>query len=344
MNPGEFCGGNECDSGTSGWASGPSVDQYLAGQIEGETPFSSVELGVGVEGANNRHRMSFRGSDDPVPPIDQPQFAFQRLFGSAAATDVEGSVLDTVRGDLERLRWRADSTSRERLEAHVESLRQLEIGMWEGAPTSCSVRPPPDAGKGIAAYPVIGQQMVELAALSLGCGLTRIVSLLWSGAAAKLSMPWVSGDRYPDLEFSGVLSNDFHSLGHLPFFDESLPEQRVVRHKLIAGWRYYAEQVAMLADRLKGQVLDDGTTLLDHTLILWGSELAHPDTHTMNGMPLCAVGGGAHGFRQGETIDLGGAQINDVLSTITSAFGYPVQRFGHPDYATGPLSAWCDAV
>ncbi len=344
LNPGEFCGGNDCESGTSGWASGPSVDQYLAGRIEGEMPLSSIELGVGLEGANNRHRMSFRGSDDPVPPIDQPAFAFQRLFGSSAATDVEGSILDAVRGDVERLRWRADSSSRHRLEAHVESLRQLEIGMWQGAPASCSVRPPPDAGKGIAAYPVHGQQMIELTSLSLGCGLTRIVSLLWSGAAAKHALPWVDGDRYPDLDFSGALTNDFHSLTHLPFYDDSVDEQRLVRHKLIAAWRYYAEQVATLATRLKDQVLDDGTTLLDHTLILWGSELARPDTHLMTGMPLCAVGGGAHGFRQGQTIDFAGAQINDVLSTITSAFGYPVERFGHADYATGPLSAWCDAV
>jgi hypothetical protein len=345
VNDGEFCGGSDCESGTSGWASGPSVDQYLAERVRGETPFASVELGVGVEGDNNRHRMSFRGSDDPVPPIDKPRLAFSRLFGVNGATDVEGSILDAVRDDIERLRWRADGISRQRMDAHVQSIRELEVAMWANGQPTCTGQPPPDAGKGIDAYPAHGQQMVELTALALGCGLTRIATLLWSGAAAKHSLPWVRGEDHPDLGgFSGPILDDFHSLTHKPYNDPTDPAQRHVRHKLIAAWRYYADRLATLAERLRDQVLADGTTMLDHTLILWGSEIARPDTHVMAGMPLVAVGGGAHGFRQGLTLDLEGTQINDVLSTITWAFGHPTGKFGHPDFSRGPISAWCDGA
>lgn len=100
-------------------------------------------------------------------------------------------------------------------------------------------------------------------------------------------------------------------------------EQRAVRHKLIACWRYYVEQLAALADRLQAQVLDDGSTLLDNTLILWCSEMGAGDTHSLKDMPLVAIGGGAHGFQQGVSVDFGGKQINDVHSTIPGCLRLP---------------------
>lgn len=341
LNLGEFCGGMDCNSGKSGWASGPSVDQVLAKRLAGQTPFSSIELGVRIEGFNNRHRMSYRDNDDPVPPIDQPPFAFRRLFGEASGADVGGSVLDAVRSDIARIHMRADTVSRGRLEAHLESLRQLEIGAWASAPPSCSGGiAPPDVGRSLDAYPIHASQMVEIISLALGCGLTRVASLLFSGATAKHAMPWVTPESQPDLEMQGPVVEDFHSLTHAPYQDPGIPEQRAVRHKLIACWRYYVEQLAALADRLQAQVLDDGSTLLDNTLILWCSEMGAGDTHSLKDMPLVAIGGGAHGFQQGVSVDFGGKQINDVHSTILEAFGFPGERFGHPDYSNGPLGAW----
>lgn len=341
LNPGDFCGGMDCDSGKSGWASGPSIDQVIAARLAGATAFGSIGLGVGIEGYTNRHRMSYRGGNDPVPPLDQPLFAFQRLFGGGSGTDVGASILDAVRGDLDRLRWRADPVSRGRLEAHLQSLREVELAAWSTAPPSCSGgAAPPDAGKGLDAYPVHARQMTELLATALSCGLTRVGSLLFSGATAKHALPWVKAEAHPDLEFTGAIVEEFHSLTHTPFQDPSKPEERMVRHKLIAAWRYYAEQLANLAKRLREQVFEDGTTLLDHTLILWGSEMATADTHQSKGWPLVAVGGGAHGFQQGVTIDLGGRQINDIHSTILEAFGYPNEPFGHRDYSTGPVRSW----
>lgn len=341
LNLGSFCGGMDCNSGKSGWASGPSIDQVLASRLARETPLASVELGVRIQGINNRHRMSFRGNDDPVPPIDQPWYAFRRLFGEAGGTDVAGSVLDVVRMEILRLRWAGDAASRARLDAHLQSLRELEIGAWSSAPPSCSGGvAPPDAGDSLDAYPIQASQMIELLTLALGCGLTRIGSLLFSGATARHALPWVTPERYPDLALPGAVVEDFHSLTHTPFQDASVPEQLGVRHKLIGCWRYYAEQVAALAERLDSQVLDDGQTLLDHTLILWGSEMGAADTHSTKSLPLVAVGGGAHGFQQGVSIDFGGEQINDVHATILEACGFPGERFGHADYATGALPAW----
>jgi hypothetical protein len=79
----------------------------------------------------------------------------------------------------------------------------------------------------------------------------------------------------------------------------------------------------------------DGSTLLDHTLIVWGSELASPNVHSFDRMPF-VVAGGSQFLKTGRYHDYAGEQHTALLATLGLALGLPDEPFGHPDFARAP--------
>ena len=112
---------------------GPSIDQFIAAEIGGETRFRSLEFGV-----EPREGLSFNGPYSKNPPEDSPHALFERVFGAGFREPGEDalldpsialrrSVLDVVMADANRIGKRVSASDRIRLEQHLDGIRELEL-------------------------------------------------------------------------------------------------------------------------------------------------------------------------------------------------------------------------
>ena len=97
-----------------------------------------------------------------------------------------------------------------------------------------------------------------------------------------------------------------------------------------------SSQTVLVAVALSNIPEADGTNALDHTLLLWGSDVSRGNTHAHDNMPFVLAGGGA-GFRMGRYAKWQGAFHNDLLVSIINGFGGNVTTFGNPSFCAGPL-------
>lgn len=329
--PGDFCGGVNCFNGTSGWAAGPSIDQVIAGGEAGRARLRSLELGVRIGGANNRHRVAYRGANDPLPPDDDPFRVYERLFASAAS-DVEtlrrrrverASVLDLATHDLRELGARASAVDRPRIDAHLESIREVERALDREAEQNRCEAPTPEApfdADASARYPDASRLQLDLLASALACDATRVATVLYSGAASIQTFRWL-GIREPH-----------HVLSHEPDGDDD------AREKLVRIDAWYAGEIARFAQRLASIPEGDGT-VLDHTIVLWGNELSKGNIHSHDNMHLCTIGGSRLGLVPGRWLDLGDRPHADLLLTLARVMGRELETFGAEGHCTGPLDA-----
>src|SRR5690606_31816020 len=118
-----------------GWGTGTSIDQYIAERLVPETPSRTLELGYRCNGLHPANRMIYSSPGATKNPIDDPELAFEQLFGGEVDPDAEAaarlafrrkSVLDTVLADFNARRGQLDATDKARLDAHADSLRELE--------------------------------------------------------------------------------------------------------------------------------------------------------------------------------------------------------------------------
>lgn len=329
LNDGDFAGGN--GDLLSGWASGISLDQYLADRFGRETRLPSVELGVQVRGATNRHRISYAGSDQPLPPESSPQRAYSRLFAAVSGDRDEiarlrrrrQSVLDLVRGDLRDLRGRLGATERPALDAHLERMRELERQLDAGAAACRAPAAPGDFDPMRETnYQRAGTAQIDLLVAAMACDVTRIATILWSGGT--------STQRYPGLGFAEA----HHPLSHDG--DGNAASQNKLREIDL----FHAQRFAHLIDRLDAtpEPGGEGGTMLDNTVVVWGSELSKGNTHSRRDMPVVMAGGLGNYFRTGRYVRFGGRPHNDLLLTILQGFGVMDTSFGVARHCTGPLT------
>lgn len=328
--PGSFGGGNGM---TSGWAGGPSVDQIVAQQLNPSTLLRSLELGVGADTQENHGRMIFQAANSPVSFENNPQAAFDRLFGNGVVGDPQAlaklrarrkKVVDVVRAQVQRVRPRVSSTDRMKLDQHLAALSGLEASL--NAPIdlhACTVpgRPADPGGAAgywltHAGYPQTCSQMMALATQAFACDLTRIASIQFDHS---------QGD------------NVFTSLGHTEAHHElshSLPADTAGNAKLRQINLWYAQRMAELLDGLAA-VPEGSGTMLDSTLVVWGNELNTGWNHVHDRMPFVLAGGLIAG---GRLLQASGPH-NKLLVSIAQLMGATqVSQIGNPMYGTGPLA------
>jgi hypothetical protein len=314
-----------------GWGGGISLDQFLANQIGQTTKFSSLEFGVQVQYADVSARISYRGPGQPVPPEDDPYQGYQRIFSELGADPAEvariraerKTVLDFVGDDYARLSKRLGMSDRQKVDAHLEAIRDIEKrldapGIIGGA---CN---PPNLGTPVPPlendnFPQISKCQLDLLAMSLICDLTRVATI-----------------QYATVQQGGrVFSWLGHTAGHhtLSHSNEADPERR---QDLIEIGNWYAQQIAYLCQVLDSVPEGDGT-VLDNTAIYWCSDISVGPKHTHTDMPLLLVGGGGGALRTGRYLKYQGAWHNDLLIAMSHAMGVPVATFGNPAYCKGPL-------
>ncbi|MBL8785440.1 MAG: DUF1552 domain-containing protein [Deltaproteobacteria bacterium] len=325
-----FQGGG--DSGTAGWAGGISVDQAIANVVGKDTKLKSLELGVQVHGATVWSRMSYLGPNQPIPPECDPAAVFGRVFGDMSISPADllkrerrrKSVLDLVLGEYATLVPKLDRFDREKLDAHLQAIREVEkrlqtevVGVSENCvvPGQPQVLPHMEPGN----YEAVGRQQMDLLVSALQCDLTRVATLQFSHS--------VSGHVFTNLG----LGQGHHDLSHEG--DSNADAQQ----KLTTINRFYASQMAYLCQRLS-EVKEGDETLLDHTAVLWVNELGKGNSHSRDEIPYVMVGGCGGYFKTGRYLRfLPQTPHNDLLVTLMQAMGLEQTTFGDRRFARGPL-------
>lgn len=318
-------GGND---GDDGYASGISMDQLIAQQQAVATPYSTLELGVQVRSDLPRGRMIYTGPNAPIAPEDNPFAVFDRLFGQGVGDPAEvaarlarrQSVLDLVRDDAESLVPKLGVVDRIKLEAHLDAVRALEERLAQLGGNGCEapMMPPQFNWKqDNDRFPDVGALQTELMVMALACGLTNVASLMWNGALGSAIFTWLGG------------SVDHHTLSHNAVAD--------AQAQLVQIGRWYSERFADLLAAMKAVPEGDGT-LLDHSVVVWGTDLGKGQPHYCKNIPF-VLAGSCHGyFGTGRHVAYPGGSHNDLLLSVFEAMAVPQQTFGDPAFCNGPLA------
>lgn len=323
--PGDFPGGNGEAAGYAGHA---SVDQVVANTLGVDTPYKSLEFGVQTGGANVWTRMCYADANQPLPPEDNPQAMFDRVFADLGADPAGAerlkaerrSVIDLVKGDLESLQTRYGGDDRVKVEAHLDAIRAIETRNEAAIPV-CD-QPMLDLGFDPFAndnFPAVTQRQIDLMVMALACDLTRVATLQCSASVSGTVFSWLGHDA------------GHHDLSHLGDDDATM----INRITEVNVW--YAEQMKYLLDALAAVPEGDGT-LLDNTLVVWGNELSRGNSHGNQPVPFVLAGGAGGAMQGGRFLSYGDVEHNRMLVSICKMMGVDVDTFGDNDPASGGLS------
>jgi hypothetical protein len=286
-NTGPFGGGN---GNSSGYGNNISVDQYLANKWGNVTALKTLELGVAINGANNRNRISYLGDNQPVAPEPDPARVFARVFsgfmppkgGGMMTSDMpdpqllarlaeKKSVLDYVRADLDRLQARLPGDEKARLGQHLESLRDVErqLAPTPGGVVDAACNPTMPMG---GDYVANTKAQLDLIFQTLACDRTRLITFIWNGETSQQTFPWLG------------INDPHHTMSHAGDGDKATHD------KLVKVNRWYAEQFAYFVGKMDGVQEANGKTMLDNTVTLWGNHMESGDNHFSQKIPWILAG------------------------------------------------------
>jgi hypothetical protein len=293
-----------------------TLDQRAAESVGGATRFSSLTLGS-ESGIHGGCLMSWTRSGTRVPPISTPRELFRKLFVSEGAADVaasldrlelKGSILDVVQDDAKALQRQLDKQDKEKLEEYFTSVRDVEKQIelrreWANIPKPKAEMKEPQNKDFVSDLPI----MYDLMALALQTDSTRIATLEIGG----------------DFEANSFgLKGGYHGLSHHGQRPEAI-------QGLIQMERYQVEQFARFLAKL-ASIQDGAGSLLDHSMVLFGSGMGNANSHTNSNLPIVLAGGGfKHGEHKSYTNKGPERQpLCNLYLTLLQRFGVEVDSFG----------------
>ena len=343
--------------GDVGWGGGISIDQALARRMAAPGQLPSIQLGVQTQ----KHYTDFYaymsyaeggGSTNAIPSDDDPRQVYRRLFsgipdGSTVRAELERqaahrrSVLDLVHADFRQLRGKLPRADQARLDRHAELILELEGRIGIGPYCDKPGAPTLEDGdiQRATMFPTIGRLQMDLLAIALSCDLVRVAGLQWSSAQSGTVF-----DTFVPGDWSGLAENYHHGISHAAVGSEQAnPDATQLRamERLTAINTWFADQLAYLATRLADLEESDGSSVLDHTAILWVTEVQEGPTHAFNDMPFVLVGNLSGALRSGQYFDFGDERShNEWFVTLGQALGLSdFTTFGDPQFVDGPIAA-----
>ncbi len=325
-------------------AGGPSVDQVIAQRMAAPTPYASLGLSIGTTSYLEAAASYHSGFEEMVGLEPDPRIAYDRLFegfdpGTPSALQrlraARGSVLDAVAESYASTTARASALDRERLEAHAEKIRELELRFSNGAGggQGCALPQfslPGNYDPEHSDFDDVGSiAQIENAVMALACDMTRVVSIQYTHGHDN-RFPWL-GHPFPFELWDG-----WHGIFHITPGGPTGREDPVVRAAMIDAMQWYANNFVHLVQRLAETPDGDGT-LLDSTLVVWACELGDGDGHGSNNIPIVTAGNMCGTIETGRHLQFPGRSTNDLLVSILNAFGHEDTSFGLAEACDGAL-------
>jgi hypothetical protein len=312
---------------------GVSVDQVAASQLKQYTRFPSLELGTKSGTSYVLHNnISWGTHSTPMPKETRPDILFDRLFGglnpSESAQVIEArrrrrlSVLDYVKEDTSRLQQRLGRDDRQRVEEYLTGVRELELRVQQTRTLQCSAgtRPvnPTDVRQQV-------RLLLDMMVLAFQCDLTRVASFMYGEAVDESSYNFLSvmdGNR------AVPVSQGHHTLSH-DIAPGSLSQRM---YSAICKWE--VEQFAYLLSKMKAVQEPDGT-LLDNSVVLFGSGIGESNLHDSWNLPVVLAGRGGGRIRPGRHVVYKnyntltpGVPISKLYVSMLNAVGVSTTKFG----------------
>jgi hypothetical protein len=261
-----------------------SLDQYAVETLVPDTRFGSLTLS-----SSSSRGMSFTRGGVPIPPDERPSRVFKSMFVDGTATEVNAqvqrlkqgeSIMDAVLGEARDFQRGLGKNDRDKLDEYFTSVREVEVRMvkaqdWAHRPKpKVDAKPPVDIASAVE-VPARVRLMIDLMQLALQTDSTRFITFALNGLNAVPVIPGVT--------------SDWHNLSHHGQDPAKLAELKVVELEQMALFRE-------LLAKLSG-TREEGGTLLDRTIVMFGSNLGNASSHDNKNMPVIVAGGG---FRHGQ--------------------------------------------
>lgn len=304
---------------------GISVDQVAARTLGKETQFASLELTT--EETGNLPGPVFKTATNPLPFEKNPRFVFERLFGEGGRIDPEAarrrdasdqSALDAVSDRIAELKAELGTDDRRKLDQYFESIRDVERRIDVAMNRPPPDLPPAERPPGIPdSWVEHIKLMFDLQTLAIQADLTRVCTFLYGREASSM--------KFPHLD----ISMGHHEISHHNF----------EKYKLDALAKINVNQCELLSYFLaKLDAIKEGnTTLLDHSLIMYGSSLSVPTSHSQRDLPILLIGGAAGRVAGGRHVVFPGdtTPLTNLYLTMLDKVGVPTEKLGD---STGRLN------
>jgi hypothetical protein len=302
---------NERDRG--GYATAITIDQIAAQKIGQDTRLASLELGCDRD-ATQMHtsNISWRGPASPMGKEADPRAVYARLFGDPQGGDQEGQLLDLVLEDASSIRKRLGSLDRQKLDEYLDSVRSIERRIELSKRDNRQHRPPQiDLPEAIPAnYIEHLRLLLDLLVLGLASDSTRASTFMFNNEAGRASWQEIG------------VPEGHHLLAHL---DPRTQEGQSKLAKLQKIDRCYVEQFVYLLEKMKGVREGEGT-LLDNSMIMYGSGLAWGRLHNRDNLPILLAGGGGGTLQGGRHVNYRGAPLANLFLSLLDRVGVNLDR------------------
>ena len=295
-----------------------SLDQHIAERIGTLTRFPSLTLSV--NGA--ARSLSWTGSGVAIPPEERASDVFNQLFLQGTPEQVTAqihrldtgrSILDAVADQAKELERNVGARDRSRLEQYFTSVRDLEHRLkesrdWESKPKPVVNYPAPVEPASPAQYMVKVKTMYDLARLSFETDSTRAITLMLNSVGTPVVT--IPGE---------TITDSYHNLSH-----HGKTEEKLAQLKVLDEW--HMKLLNNLFSDLKA-VEEGGESLLDRTMILYGSNLGDANAHSTINLPTLFAGGG---FRHGQHLAFDRAQnypLPNLFVSMLQRMGLEADKF-----------------
>ena len=311
---------------------GTTIDQLIAAQISRDVKLSSLEVAVDrndVVGACDHgyacaymNSMSWKTPTMPLPAETNPRFVFERLFGSgdtaeerAVRSQEDRSILDGVTEEISRLRRTLGVRDGVKLSEYLDAIREVEQRIVKGESGNRELAVPERPVGVPQSFREHAELMFDLQLLAFQADITRVSSFLMARENVNRSYTEIG------------LPEAHHSMSH----HANNPEKMAVFSKLNT---YHVETLAYFLKKLQATPDGDGT-LLDHSVVLYGSGMSDGNTHNNFNVPVVVVGGRDQQIKGNRHLRYPkGTPLANLSMSLMDKFGVNVERFGD---STGEL-------
>jgi hypothetical protein len=321
---------------------GTSLDQMYAQRFGQETPIPSMQLCIeNVDQAGGcaygyacvyTDSISWASPTEPLPVIRDPRVAFEKLFGvggspeeRAARRRTRRSILDFVATEMSSMKRTLGAEDRTRVDRYLEDIREVErrLQRVEARNSSGEPRDLPGAPAGVPdSFAEHVQLMFDLQVLAFAADITRVFSFKMGRDGSSRVYPESGSDK------------PFHPASHHGGNEKGVKEFFLIN-------KYHVAMLPYFLDKLKS-VQEGDSTLLDKTLVVYGSPMGDSNLHNHRRCPLILLGG-ANGKLEGNTHikAADGTPMANALLTVAHTLGLnDMNALGD---STGALSVAADA-
>ncbi len=305
---------------------GISVDQVAATQLSGKTRLASIELGL-VDSRNAgscdsgyscaySSNISWRNETQPMPKETSPRMAFERMFGLGDTAErrkrdtVRQSILDVVSADASKLMKTLGRTDRRKLDEYFTSVREIEKRIEMTEQEDKAALPDIDIPLGrVEAFREHVRLMYDLMVIGFQTDTTRIATLMVDNAGGSRS--------YTEI---GV-KEGHHQLSHHRNREDQVDKLSKIDYYLVEQFAYFLKKL--------DETQESGGSLLDHSMVLYGSGISDGNRHSHGDLPIVLAGGAGGKIPTGRFIQCADERpMGNLFLSMLDCLGTPAESIG----------------